>query len=727
MIKYIIVSVLIIMLIMPGTAMAFNGSDPGQLLDDYNTGYDMPNLDKPVCAYIGVNQSGNHILFTASELSGGVTTRFATWEITNSGTILGNIDWATYADGLSATGMGLIRVSDDHDWYVFGNMANDEIISLQISDDGGIDLTDSDAYGGTNIVGYHGCYILDNLILVSDWSNGPNFTWRTIKVNYSDGTISSYDTWTCTAINFDGASMITLDVDKMESYDNTDIVRFIATKRYTGANATGNWYIGAVYGNDLDPATDYGDIKQSIAGSGTMAYTGGNNTFGRIFTKYLYDHTYVTYGYVNSAVGADGDADYGVEMATFTPTSLDDCAIVTTGTGYIDTTATASYPSYSLIPYNTHFGFLWADFNDTIEVRNVFNAMDPVFDQSYISDTETVYNNSDEEYLYYTNDTMACRLGTSNISAIVFNDRTDAGATNKLRILTYEHYFPPTVDTTMFSPLDTSYNTIVDAAYAAAGSVDDIGSSNVTEWGFVYNTTGYPDTSDPKVTNTGTRTAPFDYDDEITDLTAATNYYCRAYACNNSGTGYGDILSSYGYPDYPYTVLMYNYEPLECSGTQVTDISNDNNMNYAWISNPGSLTITMGPVDTLDWSYEPGTLGRLILFQDDPIDSGSFTTPNQRTFTGLPGMAMINTQLDNSNIPQAAFWLPFIAAVIIALGLAGFWIGGQQNILPMVVICGAGIGFGVTMGWFDWWYLPLYMIPAYALFIGQQSHGGSHL
>lgn len=712
-------------------AYAFNGADPGVLIDDYNTGVDMDNVDGPVCAYIGINQNNNYVLFTAHEKPSGTDTQFSTWEISQSGTVIGIIDWATYTDALSFNDMGLIRVSDDHDWYLFGGMASDEIISMQITDDGAIDLTNTDSYGGSGKTGNWGCYILDNLILVSDYASNPVpfFIWRTLKIKYSDGTISVYDSWDATAHFMDGVSPILQDMDKMSSYDNTDIVRFITTNKYTGANPTGTWYVGIVYGNDLDPATDYGDIKPGLAGSGTMAYISGHVNEGRAFTRYLYDHTYVTYGYVNSAaLGDNGDEDYGVEMVTFTPTSTTDCNIVTTGTGYIDTNAGTVYPSYTIIPYNTHFGYLWEDSRDTIEVRNVFNATDGAFDQTNISDTEIVYNNSDEEYLPYANELMACRLGTSSISAIAFNDRTDVGATNKLRIITYEHYFPPTVDTTLFSPLETTYNTVVDAAYTAGGSVDDIGSSEVTERGFCLNTIGYPKTSDYTVSSTGTWTVPFDFEEDILDLTAATNYYCRAYACNSSGTGYGDVMSSYGYPDYPYTIALWDFEPDEISSGTITDrTDNNHDISFTLLSNPGSLTVTMGSIDTYDWSYMPGTLGKLILFQDDPIDSDEFTPPTERTFTGLPGMEIINNLLDNANIPQAAFWLPFLSAIIVCFGLLGFWIGGQQNMLPMIIICGLGIAFGVTMRWFDWWYLPLYIIPAYALFVGQQSHGGSHL
>lgn len=62
--------------------------------------------------------------------------------------------------------------------------------------------------------------------------------------------------------------------------------------------------------------------------------------------------------------------------------------------------------------------------------------------------------------------------------------------------------------------------------------------SAITERGFVWNTTGWPTTSDTKVTVAGTTGA---YSGSITGLSGGTTYYYRAYAINAFGTGYGDV------------------------------------------------------------------------------------------------------------------------------------------------------------------------------------------
>lgn len=62
--------------------------------------------------------------------------------------------------------------------------------------------------------------------------------------------------------------------------------------------------------------------------------------------------------------------------------------------------------------------------------------------------------------------------------------------------------------------------------------------STITERGFVWNTTGWPTTSDTKQTAAGTTGA---YTATLSGLSGSTTYYYRAYASNAFGTGYGDV------------------------------------------------------------------------------------------------------------------------------------------------------------------------------------------
>ena len=91
---------------------------------------------------------------------------------------------------------------------------------------------------------------------------------------------------------------------------------------------------------------------------------------------------------------------------------------------------------------------------------------------------------------------------------------------------------PPSV----FSGPDSAINA---TSTLQTGSINAIGSGNVSAYGHVYSATNaVPDISDLK-TNLGTATAPTNFLSNITGLQSLTKYYVRAYATNAAGTGYG--------------------------------------------------------------------------------------------------------------------------------------------------------------------------------------------
>ncbi len=78
------------------------------------------------------------------------------------------------------------------------------------------------------------------------------------------------------------------------------------------------------------------------------------------------------------------------------------------------------------------------------------------------------------------------------------------------------------------------------------GTITDEGSSDVTEYGFVYSTeTDTPTLEDGIVivVGSGSFTGEFETDETIEDPQFNTQYYFRAYATNSSGTEYGETIS----------------------------------------------------------------------------------------------------------------------------------------------------------------------------------------
>jgi hypothetical protein len=78
---------------------------------------------------------------------------------------------------------------------------------------------------------------------------------------------------------------------------------------------------------------------------------------------------------------------------------------------------------------------------------------------------------------------------------------------------------------------------------SAAGTISDIGSSGITQYGHVWSSTNNtPTVADSKTDLGGTGTATV-FNSSITGLQSNTLYYVRAYATNNGGTTYSGVVT----------------------------------------------------------------------------------------------------------------------------------------------------------------------------------------
>ena len=80
---------------------------------------------------------------------------------------------------------------------------------------------------------------------------------------------------------------------------------------------------------------------------------------------------------------------------------------------------------------------------------------------------------------------------------------------------------------------------ITSSTAIGGGNVRSDGGTAVTERGICWNTSGSPTITDSK---TSDGTGPGTFTGTMTGLTAGTTYYVRAYATNNLGTSYGDVV-----------------------------------------------------------------------------------------------------------------------------------------------------------------------------------------
>ena len=78
---------------------------------------------------------------------------------------------------------------------------------------------------------------------------------------------------------------------------------------------------------------------------------------------------------------------------------------------------------------------------------------------------------------------------------------------------------------------------------SVAGSITDIGSSAVTQYGHVWSSVNNVPTVNDSKTQLGAANAPINFNSSLTGLTASTIYYVRAYAINNAGISYGAVIT----------------------------------------------------------------------------------------------------------------------------------------------------------------------------------------
>ena len=86
----------------------------------------------------------------------------------------------------------------------------------------------------------------------------------------------------------------------------------------------------------------------------------------------------------------------------------------------------------------------------------------------------------------------------------------------------------------------TAASSITANTASTGGNVTSDGGIAITERGVVYSTVTGPTTADTKVTAAGTTGS---FTSSLTNLTASTTYFVRAYAINSLGTSYGNEIS----------------------------------------------------------------------------------------------------------------------------------------------------------------------------------------
>jgi len=165
----------------------------------------------------------------------------------------------------------------------------------------------------------------------------------------------------------------------------------------------------------------------------------------------------------------------------------------------------------------------------------------------------------------------------------------------------------------------TEITGITKTAAVTGGNITSQGGTPVTSRGVCWSTAANPIADANKTTN-GTGTGNFV--SNITDLSAGTTYYVRAYATNDGGTNYGNELS--------FTTLSEASVPPTVTTSDVTSLTTNSALCGGEVTDEGSESVTARGVC---WGKDPNpTITNSTT--NDGTGPGSFTS----SLTGLsPG------------------------------------------------------------------------------------------
>lgn len=132
----------------------------------------------------------------------------------------------------------------------------------------------------------------------------------------------------------------------------------------------------------------------------------------------------------------------------------------------------------------------------------------------------------------------------------------------------------PTVTTMVVSAINQTTAT-------SGGEVLTDGGGTITTRGVCWSTSSNPTTADNKTTQEGTLGV---FSSSLTELTANTAYYVRAYAVNSAGTAYGQEIT--------FTTTMEEIDLPEVSTTEVTELTQTSASVGGNVTSEGGATVT---------------------------------------------------------------------------------------------------------------------------------------
>lgn len=283
----------------------------------------------------------------------------------------------------------------------------------------------------------------------------------------------------------------------------------------TGYEPTATAGVVVCYGalESLDNITEYGICWSTESFSkATVTYVPSTNWNSGVFSASFEVTDGLTYYYRAYAINTANLTGYG-EIQSFTPLSV---PTVTTSEATAVTTTTATCGG-SVTSYGgttpTQYGICWStSANPTISDSKLYTDGEPLDDFAF-NMTGLTHSTTYHVRAYATNG-----VGTGYGEDVTFTTGT---------------ILVPTVTTS------STVSDLTDATATCGGTI--LNNGIISAYGISYSTDSNFATG---VTNVaGTSMTGNDFTVALTGLSGSTTYYFRAYASNEAGTGYGDILN----------------------------------------------------------------------------------------------------------------------------------------------------------------------------------------
>ena len=168
----------------------------------------------------------------------------------------------------------------------------------------------------------------------------------------------------------------------------------------------------------------------------------------------------------------------------------------------------------------TRYGFCWSESPNPTVAAHVVNLGDCVEPKSF----EAVMTDLQPNTLYYV------RAYAENNAGLVYSS-------TELSFTTYDLPTLPTVLTGQVSE-------ITNASAVVSGSISNLGNvPSVSAYGHVWSTSSTPTIEKDQFVDYGELNEVKTFTTSLSDLQEKTTYYVRAYATNEMGTAYGDVVS----------------------------------------------------------------------------------------------------------------------------------------------------------------------------------------